>query len=143
MSDDAFGHIDPFITPTDEGGDRSGAGSSPEAGAGAGSSPEAGAGGSPGGSPEAGAGAGAAAGTSLADLFTSPGAGDLETPTNLQDLLGTMPQGGGMPTPQDMASTNASDAEARAQAIKDGMDEGTADILYPQFSTPEDMLKIN
>ena len=48
-----------------------------------------------------------------------------------------------MPTPEDMASTYASNAEARAKAIADGLDEGTANIMYPEFSTPEDMLKIN
>ena len=61
----------------------------------------------------------------------------------LFDVLEHMPPSGSMPTPEDMASTNASNAEARAKAIADGMDEGTADILYPDFATPEDMNRIN
>jgi hypothetical protein len=72
------------------------------------------------------------------------GTTDDTAPGTLEDVLAQQPHGGqGMPTPEDMTSTNASNAEARAKAIKDGMDEGTANILYPEFSTPEDMLKIN
>ena len=66
-----------------------------------------------------------------------------EAPGSIGDFMEHKPQGGSMPTPEDMLSTNASNAEARAQAIKDGMDEGTADILHPNFSTPEDMNQIN
>jgi hypothetical protein len=72
------------------------------------------------------------------------GTTDDTAPGTLEDILaqrGHGPQG--MPTPEDMTSTNASNAEARAKAIADGMDEGTANILYPEFNTPEDMLKIN
>ena len=72
------------------------------------------------------------------------GTTDDTAPGTLGDILaqrGHGPQG--MPTPEDMASTNASNAEARAKAIADGMDEGTANILYPEFSTPEDMNRIN
>lgn len=86
---------------------------------------------------------GASAGQSAADIITSPGAGDLETPGSLQDILDTMPRTQGMPTAEDMASTNASNAEARAKAIADGLDEGAATIMYPDFSTPEDMLRFN
>lgn len=65
-------------------------------------------------------------------------------PESIEDILAQQTHGAqSMPTPQDMASTNASNAEARAKAIADGLDEGTANILYPEFSTAEDMLKIN
>jgi hypothetical protein len=67
-------------------------------------------------------------------------AGDY-TPGSLSDVLEHMPQDGW--TPEDMASSNASNAEARAKAIADGMDEQTANIVYPEFNTPEDMNRIN
>jgi hypothetical protein len=44
---------------------------------------------------------------------------------------------------REMEETNASNDEARARAIAEGMDEGTAAIVYPSFSTPEDMDRIN
>jgi hypothetical protein len=66
------------------------------------------------------------------------------TPESLEDVLGQQPHGAQhSPTPEDMESTNASNAEARAKAIADGLDEGTANIIYPDFSTPEDMNRIN
>ena len=66
------------------------------------------------------------------------------TPESIEDILAQQTHGvQPMPTPEDMASTNASNAEARAKAIADGLDEGTANIMYPDFSTPEDMLKMN
>jgi len=43
----------------------------------------------------------------------------------------------------EMNAVNSSNAEARQKAIADGMDEGTAQIVYPEFSTPEDMDRIN
>ena len=66
------------------------------------------------------------------------------TPESIEDMLAPQSHGAQpMPTPEDMASTNASNAEARAKAIADGLDEGTANIMYPEFSTPEDMNRIN
>jgi phytoene dehydrogenase-like protein len=44
---------------------------------------------------------------------------------------------------REMDQTNAGNDEARARAIAEGMDEGTAAIVYPSFSTPEDMDRIN
>jgi hypothetical protein len=44
---------------------------------------------------------------------------------------------------REMEQTNAQNDEARARAIAEGMDEGTAAIVYPPFSTPEDMDRIN
>jgi hypothetical protein len=81
---------------------------------------------------------------SAADVLTGGEApAGAETPSSAAEILDHMPQGGWAPTPEDMESTNTTNAEGRAKAIADGMDEGTADILYPEFSTPEDMLKIN
>jgi hypothetical protein len=57
----------------------------------------------------------------------------------LVDVPGIQP----MPTVEDMNATNASNAAARAKAIEEGMDEGTAAIVYPDFSEPDDMLRIN
>jgi hypothetical protein len=42
-----------------------------------------------------------------------------------------------------MEQSNARDDEVRARAIAQGMDEGTAPIVYPSFSTPEDMDRNN
>ena len=83
---------------------------------------------------------------SAADILTGagvPGAGDLETPGSLQDILDQSSQGSGMPTAQDMEASNASNAAAREAAIKGGLDPQTAQIMYPDFDTPEDMLRIN
>lgn len=88
-----------------------------------------------GGSPEQGAGLDWPTGGD-----TAPGD---DVPGTLTDILGEDYQRGGTPTPQEMESTNASNAEARAKAIAGGMDEGTANIIYPEFSTPEDMNRIN
>jgi hypothetical protein len=44
---------------------------------------------------------------------------------------------------REMNQTNAGNDEARARAIAEGMDEGTAAIVYRSFSTPEDMDRIN
>ena len=72
----------------------------------------------------------------------APAGGD--NPGSIADLAAGIAHGAqGMPTAEDMAATNASNAEARAKAIADGLDEGTANIMYPEFSTPEDMLRIN
>jgi hypothetical protein len=44
---------------------------------------------------------------------------------------------------REMEESNARNDEARARAIADGMDEQTAAIVYPSFSSPEDMDRIN
>jgi hypothetical protein len=43
----------------------------------------------------------------------------------------------------EMEQSNRQNDEARAQAIAEGMDEQTAQIVYPSFSTPEDMDRFN
>jgi hypothetical protein len=65
------------------------------------------------------------------------------TPSSLEDILAQGQHASGTPTPQDMETENASNAEARAKAIAGGMDENQANIIYPEFSTPEDMNRIN
>jgi hypothetical protein len=84
-----------------------------------------------------------AEGTAADITIVDDAPGDDSAPGTLGDVLGHAPKGDWAPSPEDMTLTNSNNATSREEAIKGGMDEGTANIIYPEFSTPEDMNRIN